>query len=429
MTAEIAILNRIGVALAADSAVTISSRQGDPKVYNSADKLFQLQGAEPVGIMIHGSAEFMGIPAETIIKGFCTSPYNRPQPELGGYAKQFQEFMRRELPIDRVTMISRIAAITVEALVGIRALAEHEYELLVAKPKRRPPKPAVFMARRVQELIAERVKLASAIPRMDGIGSEHLPAELPEIVREAVETVLGDGLVDRMDPILELIKLMILNQVHLGGEIGFVFAGFGTDQIFPAIQSFDCDLALVDALRIRPRGSAQISGEQVAVISPFAQAEMVERFMDGVDASYNDFISEAMRGALNNFGNEVARRFEGEKHPEYKRIDKELEALRDDFVTELNQAAFSFRATAFRRKVLDVVQFMPKAELAEMAESLVNLTSIKRRVSAEHETVGGPIDVAFVSKHDGFTWVRRKGAIPRLAASKVASASYNGANG
>lgn len=43
-----------------------------------------------------------------------------------------------------------------------------------------------------------------------------------------------------------------------------------------------------------------------------------------------------------------------------------------------------------------------------MAEALVNLTSTKRKVTAEQETVGGPIDVAVISKNDGFVWVRRK---------------------
>lgn len=43
-----------------------------------------------------------------------------------------------------------------------------------------------------------------------------------------------------------------------------------------------------------------------------------------------------------------------------------------------------------------------------MAESLVNLTSFKRRITAEMETVGGPIDVAVISKGDGFVWIKRK---------------------
>ena len=43
-----------------------------------------------------------------------------------------------------------------------------------------------------------------------------------------------------------------------------------------------------------------------------------------------------------------------------------------------------------------------------MAEALVNLTSLKRRVSMEEESVGGPIDVAVISKGDGFIWIKRK---------------------
>lgn len=45
-----------------------------------------------------------------------------------------------------------------------------------------------------------------------------------------------------------------------------------------------------------------------------------------------------------------------------------------------------------------------KEELATVAETLVNLTSFKRRVSLDKETVGGPIDVAVISKGDGFIW-------------------------
>jgi hypothetical protein len=55
-----------------------------------------------------------------------------------------------------------------------------------------------------------------------------------------------------------------------------------------------------------------------------------------------------------------------------------------------------------------MVSFMPKQELASFAESLVNITSIKRRVTAELETVGGPVDVAVISKSDGFVWVKPK---------------------
>lgn len=44
-----------------------------------------------------------------------------------------------------------------------------------------------------------------------------------------------------------------------------------------------------------------------------------------------------------------------------------------------------------------------------MAESLVNLTAFKRRMtSVEADTVALPIDVAVISKGDGFIWIKRK---------------------
>ena len=48
MTAEIVIINQHGVAMAADSAVTI----GNQKIINSAIKLFSLSKTEPVTMEI-----------------------------------------------------------------------------------------------------------------------------------------------------------------------------------------------------------------------------------------------------------------------------------------------------------------------------------------------------------------------------------------
>ncbi len=60
MTAEIALLNKTAIALAADSAMTL---QGTGKIYAS-NKLFALNKYQPVGVMIYNNAEFMGVPLE-----------------------------------------------------------------------------------------------------------------------------------------------------------------------------------------------------------------------------------------------------------------------------------------------------------------------------------------------------------------------------
>lgn len=55
---------------------------------------------------------------------------------------------------------------------------------------------------------------------------------------------------------------------------------------------------------------------------------------------------------------------------------------------------------------------MPKQDLGEFAEALVNLSSLQRRVNSGFETVGGPVDVAVISKAEGLVWVKRKHYFP-----------------
>ena len=50
----------------------------------------------------------------------------------------------------------------------------------------------------------------------------------------------------------------------------------------------------------------------------------------------------------------------------------------------------------------------PKEEMAALAEALVDTTSLRRKMDSQLETVGGPIDVAIISKSDGFVWIKRK---------------------
>jgi hypothetical protein len=69
MTAEIAVMNRVAIALAADSAAT-SMHGSVAKIYQTADKLFNLDAASPIAVMVYGGSEFLNIPWETVVKLF-----------------------------------------------------------------------------------------------------------------------------------------------------------------------------------------------------------------------------------------------------------------------------------------------------------------------------------------------------------------------
>jgi len=92
MTAEIVVMNKLAIALAADSAVTITQPGGEQKIYNTVNKLFALSKHQPVGVMVYGSADFMGIPWETIIKTYRGRLGNARFDHLQEYADHFLGF-------------------------------------------------------------------------------------------------------------------------------------------------------------------------------------------------------------------------------------------------------------------------------------------------------------------------------------------------
>jgi len=93
MTAEIAVMNKHGVAIAADSAVTAGSGE-DAKVFNTANKIFALSNRHPVGIMAFGGADFMGVPWEVVIKEYRCRLGLNDFDRLRDYATDFMRFLR-----------------------------------------------------------------------------------------------------------------------------------------------------------------------------------------------------------------------------------------------------------------------------------------------------------------------------------------------
>ena|SRR5258706_2876599 len=55
-----------------------------------------------------------------------------------------------------------------------------------------------------------------------------------------------------------------------------------------------------------------------------------------------------------------------------------------------------------------VIAAMPIQDAIELAIFMVETTIKFVRFNLRSETVGGPIEVAAITKHEGFKWVRRK---------------------
>lgn len=78
------------------------------------------------------------------------------------------------------------------------------------------------------------------------------------------------------------------------------------------------------------------------------------------------------------------------------------------YVQNYHQQLSNIIGKRYVRPLMGAVSQLSKEDLAEMAESLVYLTYLKRRFTMAEESVGGPVDVAVITKGDGFIWIKRK---------------------
>ncbi len=68
-----------------------------------------------------------------------------------------------------------------------------------------------------------------------------------------------------------------------------------------------------------------------------------------------------------------------------------------------------YQQQTFINPILRVLEIASRTELAETAKELVSLNVFKKRIMAQKETVGGAIDVAMISRENGFQWFSRQG--------------------
>ena len=129
--------------------------------------------------------------------------------------------------------------------------------------------------------------------------------------------------------------------------------------------------------------------------------------MEGIDPAFQREIEHALDDFVAGLTDALVARTDATEHGEISlraQIDHAEAALAKRFFERLD----SYSVQSHVQPVVSAVADLPKEELAGMAESLVSLTSFKRRVTHDPETVGGPIDVAVISKGDGFIWINRK---------------------
>tara|TARA_B100000446_G_C10510984_1_gene326812 strand:+ start:89 stop:1411 length:1323 start_codon:yes stop_codon:yes gene_type:complete len=413
MTAEIAVINKSAIALAADSAVSISDGNGSTKVYNGAEKLFALTKYQPVGIMIYGTGSLCRVPWELVIKEYRKRIKDASFETLDAYAEDFFKFLEDEpnlIPRDYREHFVRMHWQYVYN--QIWTIVDTKVARLIEEGEDEPS-----LGETYELLDAEITKVCSIFHQNDFLNN--FTEDDVRAIKVECKQFLEDHLISEaskkdfppksIELASDLLALATAKENPLGSNSGVVFAGYGNSEYFPSILAFNLKGFWRDKLRVIPnKEKSAIAGS--SGIQAYAQDEEALTFMHGISPFLESDIKSQYQSlfqnvlvAVDNFINETSL-----SKPELKEFKDKLVTSTQELWNETNESISTLIRKKYTDQVVDMVEFLPKDELAYMAESLVNMTAFKRKVTNDTETVGGPIDVAIISKGDGFVWIRRK---------------------
>jgi len=410
MTTEVAVMNRSAISLAADSAVTI----GGEKVYNTVNKLFMLSKHHPIGVMIYGNADVNGIPWETLIKVYRKNLNDRCFSTLSEYAQNFISFLEQQKsPISPHHKESFLLA-TADSICS--ALLNDVAEQLKSEPvdhtevKEKAAELAKALINDISKQIKEccETKHHPAVESIKVRYSDHFK----NIANSSLELIYGLLDDETVDTLIDGICHYFYADYMIGEASGIVIAGFGNEELFPQLTTYRVQGFFENTGKYFRDDS--LSADQGDVnfqdrVVPFAMDDMIHTFMSGIDPVVNRFlrahgasafpavIEESWAYLEKNLGVTIPENFKAE-----------MLLIADRHYNKMFEELSEFTRENQIRPVTQMLRSLPKDELAEMAETLVSLIAFRKKVTKDTESVGGPIDVAVITKGDGFVWIKRK---------------------
>ena len=412
MTALVGILNIRGAAIAADSAVTIK-RYGDRKIVNSANKMLRLSSAQPVSLMICGVATFLGTPLEIIVRRYRQKRGNVSLPSVQAYVDDFFSYMvsekvffpeinekkflrysldqyfqslERAVPFDEGDDHSKLASVDpiIEAF-------KSEIKKSITSMARRRKYP-MFEDYTLEQFANKMSTPMDDFIRFKSIDFDTYPLEVYQAIRDDLVAGLMYYVTTRTEK----------------DRSQLVFTGFGAEEVYPTLicakvnGGFDGRVCY----HIRDEDVVHISAEKPVAICPFAQTDIINSLLKDVNPHFNNGVRKCSSKMFLEFEDMLRRTICGED-------------FNEEFSNILKGVKWSPLYCSFERyderlaghshnQWLKALRDYDLQNMAKMAENLIAMTNFERRMTFREEGVGGPIDLAIITRNHGFTWLNRK---------------------
>ena len=397
MTAIVAVLNRHAVAIAADSAVTMGNTH---KVVNSANKIFTLSKYNPVAVMTYNNAAFMGTPWDIIIKEYRKQLRDKSFPTLEKYLEDFIQFLHnRSFFCDGKTQ----KYFMISLLGFFLEICRNN----VARSKNIEPENVR------EEMLEEELRTCLISNRSAKLCIEFTSSTYKKFKKYAyndIEKYARDHKISNVELLCESFYYYIAAEFPKAIYTGLVFVGYGESEIYPSVIPIIITMGIDNRLEyyIDERKVSCISKNGLnAAIVPFAQIDVTQTIVRGINPSFQDIIYDVIDKSIKSYSNVITYILDSNTSTAnvseaVKRLDK------DAIIKNITKQIGDEMYTRYTKPLLETVVSLDKEDMANMAESFISLTSLVRRMQPGEETVGGPVDVAVISKGDGFIWINRK---------------------
>lgn len=402
MSAGICIMNKNAIALAADSAVTVGNHIA---IHNSANKLFALSRFEPVGVIVYANASFMQIPIEIIIKQYKKHLFNSKFSSLRKYVDDFILFLESNLTlfhfsVNESNYVENVYVNLLNGMVG-------DYKNFMSEKIR-----AVSRELNESELsIIQQKTYNTTIQFIDGlppIPGSSLEPYIEKSYSTKIATYLKSSFAwlteDQNKELTQKICSLYDKDFFRDLYVGMCFAGYGTDEIFPCMYHLHIGGVIDGKLRYIFREETIIAEDNHATITPLAQTDVMQTFLFGINDGFIEKLASDIPKEINKSISSMDNSWfaNGQKTNVIKNLYNSTKNIIDEIIKKAHNE--------FMGPILHSVSTLPIEELALLAESMINITSVRRKVALDGNigTVGGPIDIAIISKSDGFIWMKRK---------------------
>lgn len=384
MTSEIGILNQSGLALAADSALTITNPNGFVNTLDSATKLFTLSKSHYIGIMTYNDATFMGVSWVAIINGFKKYIGDNVQDKVMDYVQLFVKYLSG---LNIYTEPAEDAVI-------------YRYSQMVLNMFTNRPRYDPTQIAKIETRLAKCCKHYEKENLLD-IDEKEFMQKYSDILNSAYDKY---SYPEELRTLFEktIFKLVCSSEMIEETFSGIVFAGYGDKELFPTLVKLNFDGRICGQVKVKVdmvRSTDPVDGDTAAAIVPVAQSDIIFTILRGIDPALDRERENDMYNICQQLFESAKDNFQTEDQVEefQHEVNQYLKNYNEDFNEKISEN--------YVNPVLGMLGALSIEEEGEMARTLVSLTSFKRKYSGDIRTVGGAIDVLTVSRDEGPVWL------------------------